>query len=153
MGQGTPGGLNRQGLSGDRKPNGNDKKEKKFEPAAPPAQVGLKQPKQKGPGAAARLPTVMPLTKCKLRLLKLERIKDYLLMEEEFVTNQDRLKPEEEKAEEDRSKVDDLRASPMSVGNLEELIDENHAIVSSSVGPEYYVGVLSFVDKDQLEPG
>ncbi|KAB1210140.1 hypothetical protein CJ030_MR6G003877 [Morella rubra] len=74
-------------------------------------------------------------------------------MEEEFVTNQERLKPQEEKAEEDRSKVDDLRGSPMSVGNLEELIDENHAIVSSSVGPEYYVGILSFVDKDQLEPG
>lgn len=74
-------------------------------------------------------------------------------MEEEFVTNQERLKPQEEKNEEDRSKVDDLRGSPMSVGNLEELIDENHAIVSSSVGPEYYVGILSFVDKDQLEPG
>ncbi|GFZ20165.1 AAA-type ATPase family protein [Actinidia rufa] len=133
--------------------NEGDKKEKKFEPAAPPARVGRKQRKQKGPEAAARLPTVTPLTKCKLRLLKLERIKDYLLMEEEFVTNQERLKPQEEKTEEDRSKVDDLRGSPMSVGNLEELIDENHAIVSSSVGPEYYVGILSFVDKDQLEPG
>ncbi|KAH0467161.1 hypothetical protein IEQ34_004399 [Dendrobium chrysotoxum] len=41
----------------------------------------------------------------------------------------------------------------MSVGNLKELIDENHAIVSSSVGPEYYVSILSIVDKDQLEPG
>ncbi|KAL6209893.1 hypothetical protein ACLB2K_020832 [Fragaria x ananassa] len=112
-----------------------------------------KQRKQKGPEAAARLPTVTPLTKCKLRLLKLEQINDYLLMEEEFVTNRERLKPQEEKAEEDRSKVDDLRGSPMSVGNLEELIDENHAIVSSSVGPEYYVGILSFVDKDRLEPG
>lgn len=150
MGQGTPGGMNRQG---DRKPDGGDKKEKKFEPSAPPARVGRKQRKQKGPEAAARLPTVTPVTKCKLRLLKLERIKDYLLMEEEFVANQERLKPQEEKAEEDRSKVDDLRGSPMSVGNLEELIDENHAIVSSSVGPEYYVGILSFVDKDQLEPG
>jgi hypothetical protein len=39
----------------------------------------------------------------------------------------------------------------MSVGNLEEIIDENHAIVSSSVALEYYVNVLSFVDKDQLE--
>ncbi|KAF2284485.1 hypothetical protein GH714_025648 [Hevea brasiliensis] len=151
MGQGPSG--NRQGLPGDRKPDGGDKKDKKFEPAAPPARVGRKQRKQKGPEAAARLPTVTPLTKCKLRLLKLERIKDYLLMEEEFVANQERLKPQEEKAEEDRSKVDDLRGSPMSVGNLEELIDENHAIVSSSVGPEYYVGILSFVDKDQLEPG
>ncbi|MBA0854325.1 hypothetical protein Goshw_029129 [Gossypium schwendimanii] len=153
MGQGTPGGLNRQGFPGDRKQDGSDKKEKKFEPAAPPARVGRKQRKQKGPEAAARLPTVTPHTKCKLRLLKLERVKDYLLMEEEFVANQERLKPQEEKAEEDRSKVDDLRGSPMSVGNLEELIDENHAIVSSSVGPEYYVGILSFVDKDQLEPG
>ena len=41
----------------------------------------------------------------------------------------------------------------MSVGSLEELIDENHAIVSSPVGPEYYVSILSFVDKDMLEPG
>jgi 26S proteasome regulatory subunit T2 len=41
----------------------------------------------------------------------------------------------------------------MGVGNLEEIIDENHAIVSSSVGPEYYVTIMSFVDKDQLEPG
>uniref|UniRef100_A0A804HWQ0 Proteasomal ATPase second OB domain-containing protein n=1 Tax=Musa acuminata subsp. malaccensis TaxID=214687 RepID=A0A804HWQ0_MUSAM len=39
----------------------------------------------------------------------------------------------------------------MSVRNLEELIDENHAIVSSSVGTEYYIRILSFVDKDQLE--
>lgn len=29
----------------------------------------------------------------------------------------------------------------------------SHGIVSSSVGPEYYVGILSFVDKTQLEPG
>jgi 26S proteasome regulatory subunit T2 len=29
----------------------------------------------------------------------------------------------------------------------------SHAIVSSSVGPEYYVSILSFVDKSQLEPG
>ncbi|KAJ8426872.1 hypothetical protein Cgig2_033793 [Carnegiea gigantea] len=150
MGQG-PSGLNRPPNSGDRNPN--DKKEKKFEPAAPPSRVGRKQRKQRGPDAAGRLPTVTPHTKCKLRLLKLERVKDYLLMEEEFVANQERLKPQEEKTEEDRSKVDDLRGSPMSVGNLEELIDENHAIVSSSVGPEYYVGIMSFVDKDQLEPG
>jgi len=33
------------------------------------------------------LPTVTPNTKCRLRLLKLERIKDYLLMEKEFVEN------------------------------------------------------------------
>ncbi|KAK2705322.1 hypothetical protein QYM36_017384 [Artemia franciscana] len=86
-------------------------------------------------------------------MLKLERVKDYLLMEEEFIRNQERLKPQEEKIEEERSRVDDLRGSPMAVGTLEEIIDDSHAIVSTSVGSEHYVSILSFVDKDQLEPG
>merc|ERR1719440_1555944 len=33
------------------------------------------------------------------------------------------------------------------------MIDDNHAIGSSSVGPDYYVNVLSFVNPDLLEPG
>ncbi|KAK3516868.1 hypothetical protein QTP70_027074 [Hemibagrus guttatus] len=74
-------------------------------------------------------------------------------MEEEFIRNQEQMKPLEEKQEEERSKVDDLRGTPMSVGNLEEIIDDNHAIVSTSVGSEHYVSILSFVDKDLLEPG
>lgn len=74
-------------------------------------------------------------------------------MEEEFIKNQEALKPKEDKEQEERSKVDDLRGTPMGVGTLEELIDDNHAIVSSSVGPEYYVSVLSFVNRDLLEPG
>ena len=41
----------------------------------------------------------------------------------------------------------------MAVGTLEEIIDDNHAIVSNSVGSEYYVNILSFVDKDLIEPG
>lgn len=74
-------------------------------------------------------------------------------MEEEFIRNQEQMKPLEEKQEEERSKVDDLRGTPMSVGTLEEIIDDNHAIVSTSVGSEHYVSILSFVDKDLLEPG
>lgn len=123
--------------------------------------------------------SVTPHTQCRLKLLKQERIKDYLLMEEEFIRNQEQMKPLEEKQEvahccystianvlfiittfirlnilkEERSKVDDLRGTPMSVGTLEEIIDDNHAIVSTSVGSEHYVSILSFVDKDLLEPG
>ena len=41
----------------------------------------------------------------------------------------------------------------MAVGTLEEIIDETHAIVSTSVGSEYYVVIMTFVDKDLLEPG
>ena len=120
MGQGTPSNLNKQGLLGDRKPNGSNKKEKKFESAAPQAQVGRKQRKQKGLDADSRLPGATPHTKCHLWLLKLECVKDYLLMKEELVSNQERHKPQ----------VNDLKGSPMSVGNLEELIDENHMVVS-----------------------
>jgi len=46
-----------------------------------------------------------------------------------------------------------LRGSPLAIGTLEEIIDENHCIVSGATGPEYYVNITSFVDKDLIEPG
>jgi len=88
-----------------------------------------------------------------LKLLKLDRIKDYLLLEQEFIENQEKLKPQDKNVDEDRVKIDELRGTPMSIGTLEEFVDENHAIVSGNMGPEYYASILSFVDKDQLEPG
>ena len=45
------------------------------------------------------LSSVTPHTRCRLKMLKFERIKDYLLLEEEFIKNQERLKPQEEKNE------------------------------------------------------
>ncbi|EHA98403.1 26S protease regulatory subunit 4 [Heterocephalus glaber] len=111
-----------------------------------------KKNKTKGSDAAHKLSLVTPHTQCGLKLLKLERIKDYLLMKEEFIKNQEQMKPLEEKQEEERSKVDDLRGTPMSEGTLEEIIDDNHAIVSTSMGSEHYVSILSFVGKDLLEP-
>jgi 26S proteasome regulatory subunit T2 len=155
MGQGpsAPGAPGAPGGDKD-KPTGDGKEteKKKFE-APPPPSIGKRKKKKKGPEASSKLPEVKPTAKCKLRLLKLERIKDFLLMEEEFIQNQERLRPQEEKTQEERTKVDDLRGSPMGVGNLEEIIDDSHAIVSSSVGPEYYVSIMSFVDRDSLEPG
>lgn len=126
-------------------------KRREFEPPVP-TRMG-KRKRTKGPECATKLPQVVPHTRCKLRLLKMERIKDYLLMEEEFIKNQERLKTDEERHEEERSKVDDLRGTPMTVGTLEEIIDDNHVVVSTSVGSEYYVSILSFVDKGMLEPG
>merc|ERR1711916_265222 len=52
-----------------------------------------------------------------------------------------------------REKVEEIRGTPLSVGSLEEVIDEKHAIVSNSSGTEYYVNTMSFVDKDELELG
>merc|ERR1712137_1202406 len=147
MGQGPS-----QGRPNNDQDKDKDKEKRKYEPP-PPTRIGKKK---KGKGAspqAYKLPTVTPTTRCRLRLLKMERVKDYLLMEEEFIQNQEQHKPQEEKAQEERSQVDDLRGTPMGVGTLDEIVDDNHAIVSSSVGPKYYVTICSFVDKDQIEPG
>ena len=46
--------------------------------------------------------------------MKLERIKDYLLMEQEFIDTHAKNKPEnEDNEEDDRTKVDELRGTPM----------------------------------------
>mmetsp|Transcript_4043 Transcript_4043/g.6123 ORF Transcript_4043/g.6123 Transcript_4043/m.6123 type:complete len:443 (+) Transcript_4043:14-1342(+) len=139
---------------GDQQGNENRKEEfkKRQQEQRMPARVGRKK-KKRGIERGAQLPTVTPSSKCRLRQLRLERIKDYMLLEQEFIKNQEILKPTAQRKEEEREKVDELRGSPLVVGNLEEFIDENHAIVSTSVGPEYYVCVLSIVDKDALEPG
>jgi 26S proteasome regulatory subunit T2 len=97
----------------------------------------------------------------------MQRIHDHLLLEEEYIENQERLRKaklakddaapaselDNDRLADERSRVDDMRGSPMGVGTLEELIDDDHAIVSSTAGPEYYVSIMSFVDKDLLEPG
>ncbi|KAI4749597.1 26S protease regulatory subunit 4 [Aureobasidium sp. EXF-12298] len=171
-------GANQSGLGGGPPGQGGDNKDKKdpkkdkpkYEPPPQPTtRIGRKKRKQAGPNAAAKLPNVYPTARCKLRYLRMQRIHDHLLLEEEYVENQERLRKARaatsqqpsatadsdalDRNADERSRVDDMRGSPMGVGNLEELIDDDHAIVSSATGPEYYVSIMSFVDKDLLEPG
>jgi 26S proteasome regulatory subunit T2 len=49
--------------------------------------------------------------------------------------------------------VEEIRGMPMPVAALEEIIDDDHAIVAPQSGLDYYVPMLSIVDRDQLEPG
>lgn len=146
------------------------KEKPKYEPPPrPTTRVGRKKRKAGGTSAAAKLPAVYPTSRCKLRLLRMQRIHDHLLLEEEYVENQERLRKAKavkdssqapagdldaaDRLADERGRVDDMRGSPMGVGTLEEMIDDDHAIVSSTTGPEYYVSIMSFVDKDLLEPG
>jgi len=93
---------------------GRQEKKKKWEPPPPPPRVGRKQRRAaQASSLGSKLPAITPNAKCKLRLLKLERVKDWLLMEQEFVANQERLKPQEERNEVDRSKA---RAAPPPTG-------------------------------------
>ena len=95
---------------------------------------------------------VTPNSKCLLRLRKFERVKDYLLMEEDYIKSQSKYKTEDEKIEEEKMTIELLRGSPITIGTLEEIINEDYAIVSVGSG-EYYVKILSIVDKEQLELG
>jgi 26S proteasome regulatory subunit T2 len=151
MGQGMPNGLGEPNNEDPNKKKEEAKKKKKrFEPR--PTRQGRRR-RRKGPSGFSKTPTILPSSKCKLRLLKLERVKDFLLLEAEFIQNHEVFKPREERDQEEREKLEELRGSPLAIGTLEELIDDNHAIVSSSVGPEYYVNILSSVNQDLLEPG
>ena len=82
---------------GESEKDKKDKKAKKYEQPAP-TRVGRKKKKKPGPAPSQKLPDVKPTNKCRLRLLKLERVHDYLLMEQEFVARQEQIKPMEEKA-------------------------------------------------------
>lgn len=152
---GMPGDGNQNPNSNNNKEDAKKKKKKRFEPRPSTRRGRSSRRRRKGLSSTAgiKIPKVTPSTKCKLRLLKLERLKDFLLLEEEFIRNHDVFKPREEHDQEEREKLEELRGTPMALGNLEELIDDNHAIVSSSVGPEYYVNILSSVNQDLLEPG
>lgn len=145
---------NGMGGAGRGPPGDKDKSKKdapkKFEPPLP-TRVGRR--KRKGPNPTQKLPVVYPNSRCRLKLLKLDRIKDHLLLEEEFVQNQERLKPQgsEDKNQSERNQVDELRGSPMQVGTLEEIIDDDHAIVSSTTGSDQYVSILSmWVDSQRV---
>lgn len=83
MGGDAPGGSNDK--AGDNN-NQDDKakKKKRFEPRPP---RGGRRRRRKGPTGINKTPTIVPTSKCKLRMLKLERVKDFLLLEQEFIAN------------------------------------------------------------------
>lgn len=124
-------------------------------------EIGKKK-RKRGPDLATRLPKVYPGRACLLRQLRLERLQDYLLMEEEFLktiraqvdarSNKEAGTENLPHYEADLLKVEAIRSSPLIVATLEEAIDDNHMIVSFS-GVQLYAPLLSFVDREQMELG
>ncbi|ACI65485.1 predicted protein, partial [Phaeodactylum tricornutum CCAP 1055/1] len=108
------------------------KKKKRFEPRAATRQG--RRRRRKGPSGLNKTPTILPNSKCKLRLLKLDRVKDFLLLEEEFIRNHQALTATnpnsslQDRDKEERENLEELRGTPLGVGSLEEIIDDNHAI-------------------------
>lgn len=174
----------------EKKPENANKKERKIKKVSNDTTLGDN-----------KIPTITPHLRCKLRLLRLERVNDYLTLEKDFLTSVTRINstssvndhvadtiiqaaaakekdaddkkalggggdadsaaPEKDEggssaspvgAAKSKEAVAKLRGSPLEVGELEEFVDEEHAIVSS--GPsKFYVPVLSIVDRKELDVG
>jgi len=145
MGNGPSG----PGFGGKKKKD--NKKKKKYQPPQP-TRVGRKK-RNRGPQAAIKLSKVFPAKACLLRKTKLDRTADWLELEHVFITNQVKLKPVDEQLSNEQESVNDLMGTPTMLGTLDEIIDDNHAIVSTNHGSQYYTNICTFVDKDQIEPG
>ena len=75
------------GLNGKKRDNSKDREKKEESKKNTMPVMGHRRAKKvrHGTEVAKRLPTVTPNQKCRLRLLKLNRISDWLLLEEEFI--------------------------------------------------------------------
>jgi len=150
-----------------------------------------------------KLPAIGPHIRCRLRLLRTERVKDFLMLEREFITSSageseedkydkdgdpdgkselddEELKTEKreaaiakmlsgttslkgpvgkgdeshlERAAEQRKLLNRLRGGPLFLGELDELVDDTHGIISQQGMVPMYMAIMSFVDREELVPG
>ncbi len=86
--------------------------------------------------------------KNKFAVFNLEKMNNFLKIEELLFENLD-----SNKNITYLNIIDQIRGNPITVGILEEILDEKKAIVSTNMGPEFYVEICSFVDSTQLTIG
>nr|UXY87426.1 26S proteasome AAA-ATPase subunit [Cryptomonas sp.] len=94
------------------------------------------------------LPKIRSDAKYRFNIYKLEKINDFLEIEEYIFRNLN--------SENDIlyfRTIEQIRGSPITVGILEEILDDKRAIVSTNIGAEFYVEICSFVDSTQLSVG
>jgi 26S proteasome regulatory subunit T3 len=85
-----------------------------------------------------------------LRLKALEKELEFLTIQEEYIKDEQKnLKNELVRAKEELKRIQSV---PLVIGQFIEMIDENHGLVSSTSGSNYYVRILSTLDREQLKP-
>ena len=112
---------------------------KEFEYALPLA----RRKKKHSPAESSKSPP-----RCRLRLLKMKRIKDYMLLENTSLRIRDVSVPKSRMKKSGRRSM--ICAGFIAVRTLEEITNSDHEIAIIASGPEYYA---PFVDKNLLEPG
>ena len=75
---------------------------------------------------------------------------DFISIQEEYIKNEMKnLKRELMRAGEEIKRIQSV---PLVIGQFNELIDANYGIVSSTAGSNYYVRILSTLNREDLKP-
>lgn len=84
-----------------------------------------------------------------IRLKDLQRIIEFLDIQEEYIKDEQKnLKRELIRA---REEIKRIQSVPLVIGQFLELIDANYGIVSSTAGSNYYVRILSTLNRELLK--
>merc|ERR1711997_375515 len=85
-----------------------------------------------------------------VRYKKLQQQLEFLEVQEEYIKDEQRnLKKEYLHAQEE---VKRIQSVPLVIGQFLEAVDQNTGIVSSTAGSNYYVRILSTLDRELLKP-
>eukprot|EP00357_Protocruzia_adherens_P022046 CAMPEP_0115041084 /NCGR_PEP_ID=MMETSP0216-20121206/45298_1 /TAXON_ID=223996 /ORGANISM="Protocruzia adherens, Strain Boccale" /LENGTH=392 /DNA_ID=CAMNT_0002422617 /DNA_START=2017 /DNA_END=3195 /DNA_ORIENTATION=- len=85
-----------------------------------------------------------------LKLKELEKELEFLSIQEEYIKDEQKnLKREYIRAKEE---VKRIQSVPLVIGQFLEMIDEKHGIVSSTTGSNYFVRILSTLNRESLKP-
>merc|ERR1719230_1468187 len=85
------------------------------------------------------------------KMKQLQRQLEFLDIQEEYIKDEmQNLKRELVRAKEE---VKRIQSVPLVIGQFLEIIDRNHGIVSSTTGSNYYVRILSTINRELLKPG
>ncbi|KAH0999885.1 hypothetical protein HUJ04_004192 [Dendroctonus ponderosae] len=81
---------------------------------------------------------------------KLQQMLEFLEVQEEYIKDEQRnLKKEYLHAQEE---VKRIQSVPLVIGQFLEAVDQNTGIVGSTTGSNYYVRILSTIDRELLKP-
>lgn len=85
-----------------------------------------------------------------VQLKSLQRQYEFLQIQENYIKDESKnLKREWLRAKEE---VKRIQSVPLIIGQFIEMIDDSHAIVSSTAGQTHYVRVLSTINREMLKP-
>ncbi|XP_062119418.1 26S proteasome regulatory subunit 6B homolog [Humulus lupulus] len=84
------------------------------------------------------------------RLKSLQRQLEFIDIQEEYIKHEQKnLKRELLRAQEE---VKTIQSVPLVIGQFMEMVDQNNGIVGSTTGSNYYVRILSTINRELLKP-